>query len=159
MSDRSMAVPVGLEHDAIVDAADFRAVNAYPWVVQVVHGKYVYAKARIEGRPVLMHRFLLDEPEGKVVDHINGNTLDNRRCNLRVVGRSESMGKRATNRNSATGVKGVMPVKGRPGFYRAAVVKNGKRTSKNFRDLAAASEWIEAERARAFPAPAHRGEA
>jgi len=31
-----------------------------------------------------MHRFIMDPPEGMVVDHRNGNRLDNRRSNLRV---------------------------------------------------------------------------
>lgn len=33
---------------------------------------------------VKLHRFLVDAPYGKVVDHINGKTLDNRKTNLRI---------------------------------------------------------------------------
>lgn len=39
---------------------------------------------------VYMHRFLADPPEGMEIDHINGDRLDNRRANLRVVTRQQN---------------------------------------------------------------------
>ena len=54
----------------------------------------------------------MNPPEGKVVDHINHNSLDNRRCNLRLVDKS----KNATNRsgrniNNTTGYRNVSYIK------------------------------------------------
>lgn len=52
-----------------------------------------------------MHREIMDAPKGMDVDHINKNTLDNRKANLRVCSRSENLaGMRRTN---ATGYRGV----------------------------------------------------
>lgn len=41
--------------------------------------------ARNAKTKILMHRYITDAPDWKVVDHINGDTLDNQRENLRIV--------------------------------------------------------------------------
>lgn len=73
---------------ALVDNIDFEGINQFKWYV---NGEYARRKIRVNGNPRIrqlacfMHRFILNAPKGKVVDHVNGNGLDNRRCNLRVV--------------------------------------------------------------------------
>lgn len=74
----------------IVDKQDAEKVKGTAWWVRKA-GKSFYATTkRIDsdkGSTVDMHRIILElsPGDGKIVDHINGNGLDNRRCNLRIV--------------------------------------------------------------------------
>lgn len=71
-------------YEALVDAADAAAVGAYLWSM---YNGYAARKVYIGGKRlnVRMHREILGlGPNDPDVDHIYGNTLDNRRENLRV---------------------------------------------------------------------------
>ena len=48
-------------------------------------GKNVYG---VVSPNTLLHRFIMDAKTGDIIDHINRNTLDIRRCNLRIVDHS-----------------------------------------------------------------------
>lgn len=70
----------------LVDESDFEKLNKYKWHVHVRKsscGNTYYAVSKIGGKSVSAHRMILNPPNGFVVDHVNGNGLDNRRSNLR----------------------------------------------------------------------------
>lgn len=58
---------------------------------------------------IWMHRVIAGTPDGLFTDHINGDTLDNRRCNLRFCTTSENAMNRKRRRDNqvATGVNKV----------------------------------------------------
>lgn len=57
------------------------------------------------GRIVKLHSLIVGQEDGKIVDHINGNKLDNRVCNLRFVTRAENSYN--SKRTGSTGYRGV----------------------------------------------------
>lgn len=54
-----------------------------------------------------MHREIAKPGDDKVIDHINGNTLDNRRGNLRMCTRSQNQWNKSLHTKSFTGMKNI----------------------------------------------------
>jgi hypothetical protein len=87
---------------ALIDASDYEKVSKHCWCVQQYKDKdrcqKIYAKASVGGTQVTMHRFLLSPPKHLSVDHINGNSLDNRRENLRLTNKKGNAANRPKDR-------------------------------------------------------------
>lgn len=60
-----------------------------------------------EKRRLYLHRIVTNAPRGLEVDHINGDRLDNRRENLRLVPHRLNQKNIGLNRKNTSGVKGV----------------------------------------------------
>lgn len=106
----SVEIPLSRGLVTIVDEADAEAVLAHRWYANVSGSKRQRISARrntwVNGKRglVYLHRWLLNAPIGVEIDHINRNSLDNRRSNLRMASRSQN----CANRPAATGTfKGV----------------------------------------------------
>jgi len=92
-------------YKAIIDDDDFERVSAFKWYgaksrmnVYVCHGR----------SPALrLHRFILNAGQGDFVDHINGDTLDNRKANLRICTNAENIRNSRKYSTNASGFKGV----------------------------------------------------
>jgi hypothetical protein len=87
--DRVCFVPLTQGYYAAVDAADFQRVNRYKWCLSR-SGHQLYAQRRTGGRTIRMHQFIMNPPKGRVVDHVDGNGLNNRRENLRICTRQQN---------------------------------------------------------------------
>ena len=78
---------------AIVDGKDFEWLNQWKWYA--VKTKYQFYAGRTlilvgEQTMQFMHRLILSAEKGEEVDHINRNSLDNRRENIKICTRSEN---------------------------------------------------------------------
>jgi hypothetical protein len=109
---------------ALVDVADLPLVAGYTWKPSKSGERgLVYARAWIDGSLVRMHRLILGALSRDLVDHKNGNTLDNRRENLRLTDHSGNAANRFA-RVSRTGFKGVYPMPS--GRFRAQINVRGR---------------------------------
>lgn len=99
-------IPLGINAKdgyAIVDIED-AVIDRTRWSLQ----KRGYAIGYIDGENILMHHLIFGKPpKGKVVDHINRNKLDNRRCNLRFVPQRINAINSTIQKNNTSGYKGV----------------------------------------------------
>lgn len=109
---------------ATVDAADFERLNKYKWTA-LVTGSKVYAVRNEKGKTILMHRQILNAPPDKVVDHIDGTGLNNRRLNLRLCTKQQNL-YNSRPRAARSQYKGVRYEK-RAGKWIAEITHKGKR--------------------------------
>lgn len=85
---------------SLVDDEDFAELCRFRWYAFTSHTGLLYAvRSGQSGETsmVRLHRQLLGARPGQIVDHINRNTLDNRRVNLRIATLSENGQNRKAN--------------------------------------------------------------
>jgi len=109
-------IPLTKNKFAIVDEEDYERLARFKWCVSCTGRKKLYA-CRMDGRRVIkMHREIMRPARGLVVDHIDGNGLNNCRANLRVCTYSQNLCNRQKYRG-ATPYKGVFYRKDRDKYY------------------------------------------
>ncbi len=69
----------------VVDDEDFEKVANHEW-----HWTHGYARTAINGKKIYLHRFVMDAQPEQIIDHINHNTLDNQKSNLRFCTSSQN---------------------------------------------------------------------
>lgn len=110
----------------LFDKEDFDKIKDLTWC----NDTYGYAMARKNnGESVIrlkMHRLIMDAQDGFDVDHINHNTLDNRKENLRICTRSQNNMNQHIRSDNTSGVIGVSLDKNLK--WRADISINKKRT-------------------------------
>lgn len=101
---------------ALVDDDDFEELSKWKWHRLKQHPQtatpvfYVCRhdhNDRGQRTIILLHRQILNAPKGSLVDHINRDPLDNRRCNLRLVNYHQNALNRAALTTSVSKLKGV----------------------------------------------------
>jgi len=104
------------EFTTIVDDIDFNRIKklkTMKWCVCKKRNGLIYFQKRFSGGHIKeLHRWILNPPKGEYVDHINNDTLDNRRCNLRVCSNSANLRNGKIRPNNKSGFTGVFFYKG-----------------------------------------------
>lgn len=143
--------------ETLIDTEDLEKVKAYTWhAYKSSDGERYYAKSSKNENgtcfPIRLHRLIADPPEGFYVDHINHNTLDNRKSNLRVVTNKENMqNRRGAQRNSRSGIRGIQWDNLRQ-KWRARITLNGKGIHIGvFEDLEEAKKAVSEARRKYMP--------
>lgn len=115
-------------HCIKVSPCDYDQLIQYGWYINQHTDREDnnYAEASIKGKRVKMHRLVLSLSDSTLfVDHINGDTFDNRRENLRLATRQENGANRKLHSNNRTGKTGIS-FDQRTGKYMACIKINGK---------------------------------
>ena len=110
-----------------VDRDDLAVIaNGYKWLAHNNKGR-IYVDQRTPSHFLQIHRLVMKNPAGKQVDHISGDTLDNRKSNLRVCNHYGNMRNRNIQKNNKVGLKGVSRCP-RGHKFRANIYVAGKQT-------------------------------
>jgi hypothetical protein len=94
---------------ALVDDEDYEYLMQWNW--HVASNRYASRAIMLpDGKKtkISMHRIIMSCPEFYEIDHINRNTFDNRKSNLRIVSRKQNADNRKNLfKNNTSGAKGV----------------------------------------------------
>ena len=120
-------IPLTHGQYALVDDEDFESLSQFKWYAcwykqtrqfRAVRSRRVNGKGQI----ILMHRQISGFPDC-YVDHVNGNSLDNRRSNLRPCTAAQNQCNRTRAANNLSGFKGVDRFQDK---WRAKIALNAK---------------------------------
>ena len=143
---------------SLVDAIEAPPLLAWPWRLST-HG-YAARSETLDGkkRTIYLHREILKVDAGSLVDHINGDRLDNRRQNLRIATPAENAAN-SKDRPRRSGYRGVYPHKptGRwiaqisaGGHVRHLGIYDDPEAAARAYDLAARVQWGQFARTSGF---------
>lgn len=144
-------IPLNKSKVARIDDDDYERVNKNKWCLITKKGKlyagrhiWVYGgphpitgkkysykrKGRvyeINGyyKSISLHRFILNAPDNLLVDHIDGNGLNNQKSNLRLCTASQNCMNSKTRSTSSSGYRGVT-WDAQTKKWRATITQNGK---------------------------------
>jgi len=106
-------IPLTQDQYALIDDEDAGMIFKHKWFAvwcESIKGFYAMCAWKSQNgskTTMRMHRLLLDAKKGQRVDHINRNTLDNRRANLRITSPSINVINSGAYINNKSGYKGV----------------------------------------------------
>lgn len=105
-------IPLSRGLVALVDDCDYEWLSKYRWCAAYGSHRLFYARTSSprnggESKKIYMHRLIMNPPPGMTVDHINHNSLDNRRSNLRILTHSQNIANSRVSTKNKSGYRGV----------------------------------------------------
>lgn len=94
----------------IIDLDEYDKIKNIHWGLNAIYGytdKYENVYYAFNSKLGFLHRFIMNAPKGMVVDHIDGNTLNTRKNNLRICTHTENCRNRKRQFNNTSGYQGV----------------------------------------------------
>lgn len=129
------ALPLSKGLVTYIDDEDYALVGQYKWYAKRFGKGKTYAVRKLsraldpdhQQKQVSLHRVLLNlsRTDSRVVDHVNGDTLDNRRSNLRLASHAQNMRNACLRSDNTSGTKGVRLFRGGRKWV-ATITCNGK---------------------------------
>ena len=122
-------IPLTQGKIALVDDEDFEGLNKFKWCASKSNNIF-YAQRGVRNKgkfkSFLMHREIVNISDGELVDHRNGNGLDNQKINLRLATHKQNMQNQDhSHKDNQYGIKGVYWRESRRKFV-ARIKANGK---------------------------------
>ena len=128
---------------AIVDDDDFERINALRWYAEWHSDTKTFYATRTLPRDnngrraqLYMHRAILCAESHMQVDHVNHDTLDNRKENLRICTGSQNQANKRKQSNNTSGFKGVSWDKRRCKWLAQISVNTKHRNLGRYSDIA-----------------------
>lgn len=121
--------------NTMIDKEDYEKIKKYTWSFKIDSNNN-YRIHSTSSSPIELSTWLLNGNMKEVVDHIDRNTLNNRKNNLRLTSRSINSTNAKARKESKTNIRGVYKRKAREGVTKESWICewsiNGKRYSKSF---------------------------
>jgi hypothetical protein len=115
---------------ALVDDDMYEYLNQWKWYANKLGNNfYAVRNLRINKKyvcSILMHRLVANNNSKMHTDHLNGNSLDNRKENLRICNTSENLMNQKKAVNNKSGYKGVGKYDNNKSKFRSTISYNGK---------------------------------
>lgn len=122
----------------LIDIDDFELIKPY---LPIYINHYGYAWINIDKKPIRLHRFILGFPTDKIIDHISGNKLDNRKINLRLCNKTENGRNRNKTITNSCEFKGVYKTQNYERWEAKIDIGNDEKSKSFFSKEAAAYQY------------------
>ncbi len=100
-------IPLTKGKFAKVDDDDFEKFSHLKWHANEKYARRNERVGRHKLRMTYLHRIIMGDPKGQVIDHVNRDTLDCRKSNLRICTSGQNSANTAVRKNSKSGIRGV----------------------------------------------------